>query len=163
MTDLKEITKLNKEEAMSLHKQMWQLLYDNVVEHDKFPDKAAAIKSMGYQPYSIVNQCFCCHYAHLRLQPLVKQGVLSKNETTYTEWMCSQCPFKMSHTVVCSPHTAPCMRMDAVYYQLVTRKVTGSDKVPEESYHFVRQQTEKMMCLPERKLTPLKEVTSWKS
>lgn len=162
MKDLKELTKLNKDQAMALHKEMWNLLYKRVVENDAFPNKAGAIEVMGYQPYSIVNQCFCCHYASLRLQSLVKKGIFDKADTIKTEYMCSQCPFKMSHLAQGPVFTAPCMRADASYYQIVTRKNGSNYDIPVHSYEFIKYHTKAMAKLPERTLTPLSVVATWK-
>lgn len=74
--DIDDFKKLNRDEAIKLHRTMW-----NLIAEEKC-DKREALYILGYS--GLLNMCFCCQY--------------SFEQTYNTIKMCEKCPIDWGYT-----------------------------------------------------------------
>lgn len=100
--DYKVVNQLTKEEAVELHKELWNTMIE-IAESGIFPFKEDALDRMGYSTKDVTGDCFLCVYGSQQLNKFMMH--CNPDNTTRPFYrpdkpiQCDWCPLKwMSDT-----------------------------------------------------------------
>lgn len=128
---LKKVHYLTLDEAILLHRQMWNIAA-NIAENDGTVSKADALLNLGYDPDSIYCQCFLCEYSkdiynHVVINPDARDKYKRRDASKYHHNRCEFCPINFVDDVdvadtgyvmlaPCTVHESPY----SIYHDYVT-------------------------------------------
>lgn len=116
----KQILKMTREEAISYHRKLWEVLH-LMCKRKQLPTVADGLKSMGLSHYMIKSDNFLCEYA---------MQVWTNDDRNRT--ICEICPIKFTDD------GTPCVRNNNPYgeYRLLYCKAIGRGLTDEDWEKF---------------------------